>query len=248
MKRALGILVAALLLTGCAGVRPVRLDVTVKSSASYELGRLVESKTGGPMAVEADLRYYDAPVVVADYQPPGQLGTTYPVIRRGMVLLPYGRLGNGDVLYMNPDLRPRVIPYGDRVKWDYCVAVTPAGKAYGDAACAAGLVREWPDAPERVVEIRRLYMKGSVWRKLDYSGRSLSSILLTYREFRVDPDVAVITEPLAYDLDLSHTIRFRKMEIEVIDATDSSIRYIIKSTMDGSTSMEGITVEPEEGG
>ncbi len=246
MKKLLVLLAAALLPAGCASIRPVATDIVVKNSASFVIGQPQERNMGEPMVVEANLRFHKAPVAVKDYQPPGQLGTSYAPIRRGMVFKPYGRLNNGDTLYTNPNLRPRTM-YGKPVDWAYCIALNAEGVAYGDAACGMGLVRKWPGDPEGIVEVLPVYREGSVKRELIYNGKTGTTIKLIYREYRYDFNTPSISEDLRYDLAEGSVIKFRRMEIEVLEARGSSIKYIIRSTMDGSTAMQGLTVEPDAG-
>ena len=244
MKKALALALFALVLAGCAAIQAPAVNIVVKNSASFVLGQVQESNVGEPIAVEENVRYYYTPVAVGQFQPPPQNGTTYPVIKPGMILEPYGKLENGDTLYRNPDLRPRTM-FGDAVKWAYCIAVDQQGKAYGDAACGIGLVRKWPNAPERLVEKQRIYKEGSVKRSIVYEGMSGAEIKVTYLEYRYDSPEDV--EHVSYDLSVGNLVVFKRMRIEVLEATPSKIRYVIRSTMDGSTTMKGRKLEPDAG-
>ena len=121
------------------------------------------------------------------------------------------------------------------------------GPASGDAACGRGLVRTWKDAPENIVETRPVFKEGSVKRELVYNGRSGNSVKIIYREYRYNFSAPALTQELAYDLSEGAVIKFRKMEIEVLSASSSSIKYIVRSTMDGATTMQGVSVEPDAG-
>jgi len=246
LKKHLAIIAVAFLLSGCAAIEPIGIDVTVKNSATFVLGQTQEKNAGEALVVEASLHFYDAPVAVNSYQPPSQMGTTYPPIRPGMVFKPYGRLANGDTLYTSSSLVPKSM-YGKPVDWAYCIAIDTEGAAYGDAACGMGLVRKWEDAPENIVEIKPVFKDGSVKRELVYNGRSGDSVRIIYREYRYNFSAPAITQELAYDLADGRVIKFRKMEIEVLSASSSSIRYIVRSTMDGATTMQGVSVEPDAG-
>jgi len=246
VKKHLVLLCTAFVLYGCASITPVGVDVVIKNSATFVLGQTQEKNAGEALVVEASLRFYEAPVAVNEYQPPSQMGTTYPPIRPGMVFKPYGRLKNGDVLYTSPSLVPMTM-YGKAADWAYCIAVNAQGAAYGDAACGIGLVRTWKDAPENIVETRPVFREGSVKRELVYNGRSGNSVKIIYREYRYNFSAPALTQELAYDLTEGAVIRFRKMEIEVLSASSSSIKYIVRSTMDGATTMQGVSVEPDAG-
>ena len=246
MKKHLALTSVALLLSSCASITPVGVDVVIKNSATFVLGQTQEKNAGEALVVEANLRFYEAPVAINQYQPPSQLGTTYPPIRPGMVFKPYGRLANGDTLYTSPSLVPMTM-YGKAVDWAYCIAMDTESVVYGDAACGIGLVRKWKDAPENIVETRPVFKEGSEKRELVYNGRSGNSVKIIYREYRYNFSAPILTQELAYDLSEGAVIKFRKMEIEVLSASSSSIKYIVRSTMDGATTMQGVSVEPDAG-
>jgi hypothetical protein len=107
MKRLL--LASVIALAGCAGATPYALKTLKSRSVSYVIGDEQARNTGEPMVVEEDLVFYKVPVAIADYQPPPQFGSNYPVIRYGMEFTPYGRLKNGDTLYRSEGLKPRGI-------------------------------------------------------------------------------------------------------------------------------------------
>lgn len=246
MNKHLALLAIAFLLSGCAAITPVGVDVVIKNSATFVLGQTQEKNAGEALVVEASLHFYEAPVAINSYQPPSQMGTTYPPIRPGMIFKPYGRLANGVTLYTSAALVPKTM-YGKAVDWAYCIAINPEGVAYGDAACGMGLVRKWEDAPKDIVETRPVFKEGSVKRELVYNGRSGNSVKIIYREYRHNFSAPAMTQELAYDLTEGAVIKFRRMEIEVLNASSSSIRYIVRSTMDGATTMQGVSVEPDAG-
>jgi len=246
MKKFSSILAAALLLSGCAAITPVSIDVVVKNSTTFVLGQMQEKNAGEAMVIEANLRFYNAPVAVKKFQPPPQLGNIYPPIKPGIVFKPYGRLKNGDMLYTSPSLEPRTM-FGGLADWAYCIAVDREGTAYGDAACGIGLVRKWENAPEGLVEMRPVYSKGSVKRELIYNGRSGNKVNIIYREYQHDFSTPAVTQEMAYDLSEGPVIKFKQMDIEVLDASSSTIKYIVMSTMEGATKMEGVSVEPDAG-
>lgn len=224
------ILFAALfILVGCASA-PVEFRALKAESVSYSIGKNEVRSAGEAMAVEERLVYYNAQVAVKGYRPPPQMGSEYPAIPRGMAFRPWGMLSNGGTLYTNHELRPS--SGGRPVGWDYCIAVDALGRPYGDAACALGIVRSWPGGPEDFLETRPVYMEETLRRELLYNGRSGATILVAYREFRGGAASPALSQELAYDLSASSIIRFRGMEIEVLEATNSRISYIVRSGMD----------------
>lgn len=226
----------SMLLAGCAGVQTVAVKAHKKNSASFLIGQLQEKTVGEPMVVEETLYFITAPVGANEYRPPSQGGSTYPLITEGMVFTPYGMLDNGDVLYTSRDFRPTF--QGKSVKWDYCIAVNSSGVAYGDAACALGLIRKWADSPGDVIEMKPVYREGSEKRVLVYNGKLNNILKLTYLEYRVDFRVPAIQQELTYDLSESKTLKFKKMSIDIAEASSSTIKFTVNSNMDGATSVQ----------
>lgn len=230
MKRLIPVFAAALI--GCSHVSPMAVKTLRSSSASYTIGHEQTRHTGEPMVVEEDIVFRKAPVAAMDFQPPAQMGSVYPLIRRGMELVPYGRLEGGEVLYTAEGLRPRTIT-GQKVSWEYCIAVDLEGRAYGDAACSLGMVRKWDFAPEGLLETKVVYSEGSSRKELVYGGRSGDTIKVVYREFRDSLAAQAFFQELSYDLSASATVRFRGMVMDVAEATNSHIRFTVRSRMDG---------------
>lgn len=242
------VLVCMIALIGCSHVAPQPVKTFRSSSASYAIGEEAVKYTGEPMVAEEELVYYKAPVASGDYQPPAQLGSTYPMITQGTEFTPYGRLDTGETLYRAAGLKPRTIT-GESVSWEYCIAADLEGQAYGDAACALGIVRRWEPKPENFLEMKVFHKEGTRRRELVYGGRSGDTIKVLYREFRGQLAAEAYFQELSYDLSESNTIRFRGMVIEVKEATNSLIRFTVRSRMDGKGGQEpSQPVRPLEGG
>jgi len=75
--------------------------------------------------------------------------------------------------------------------------------------------------------IREQYSADYLRRELLYSGRSGSTVEITYREFRGGLAAQPFYQNLKYDLAASRQIRFQNFTIDVIDADNQSIRYKI---------------------
>lgn len=225
------------LMLGCAAITPLEPNTFTAETASYSIGQVHEKNTGEAVAVEEKLIIRQALVAASDFTPPPQAGAEYPAIRKGLELKPYGRLPGGAVLYRNEKLRPRTSE-GRPVAWEYCIAVDADGAAYGDAACALGLVRKWEPRPEGLLKMKTFHNRGSVRRELAYNGRSGNTIRMAYREYKRGSDAPSLTQELAYDLSGPGPVRFKGMEIEVLEATGNGIRYIVRSRMDGSGKAE----------
>lgn len=74
-----------------------------------------------------------------------------------------------------------------------------------------------------------------IWRKeLIYNGRSGDTIRVIYREYSGDLARPAFTQELQYDLSQQMEIGFREVRLQVESATNTSIRYRVLQTFDGS--------------
>lgn len=191
------------------------------------LGKTLTKNLGDPMVVDEKVIFYNALVATRDFQPPAQFGSPpYPEIKADMILKTYGRLDNGDILYTNKTL----LLEKNRLK--YCIVVNTRNEAYGDAACALGLVREWEEKPVDLLKKRRVYKAGSFKRELIYNGMSRDAIKVIYREFDHNMIRPAYTQELNYDLLESKVIGFKGMRLKILEANNSFIKFIVLSPMD----------------
>ncbi len=70
-----------------------------------------------------------------------------------------------------------------------------------------------------------ILLEGSFQAALVYTGKNGSQIQLVYREYLDGSTQPASTQELTYDLDVSPIIVFKSLEIEVIEASDSRIRF-----------------------
>jgi hypothetical protein len=64
-----------------------------------------------------------------------------------------------------------------------------------------------------------------VRKELLYSGKSVNTIKVSYREFRGGYAAPVFSQNLEYDLNESRTVNFQRFTLEVISATNQAITY-----------------------
>ena len=75
----------------------------------------------------------------------------------------------------------------------------------------------------------------NIWRKeLIYNGRSGDTIRVIYREYSGDLARPAYTQELQYDLSQETEIGFREVRLQVESATNTTIRYRVFRTFDGS--------------
>lgn len=216
-----------LLLAGCASIsspdkKAVRPDI---EKIDLKIGQAQTKTVGEPMIIKATLFGFPGFTASNDYQVPGYLGVRYPYITNGSSWRCDSVLENGNYLCTNPNLITQF-------QYTYCLVITPAGEGVGDASCSSWfVVREWSDGPQKIFTPTKIYREGSFRQELIYNGKAKDSIRLTYREFKNDMARPAFFQDLAYDLSESKTIGFRGMLIDVVEATNSTITFIVKSEM-----------------
>lgn len=233
----IGIILFCITLMGCVGlqtasVQPVIQTPEHRNSSSSIVGKVTESRTGEPMIVKEDLYFYDGVIATTSFQPPSALYIYYPQINKGTTFITYGTTDNGDVFYKRSDgIKPNV--QGGPVYWDYCIIVNSSGVPYGDGMCNGDYIKTWETKPSpSFLEKSKIYNTGSNRKELIYNGKSKDTIKLAYREYKDDLARPAFYQDLTYDLSESKIIGFRSMNIEVIEATNSSIKFIVKSPME----------------
>lgn len=82
------------------------------------------------------------------------------------------------------------------------------------------------------------WYKGSIMEELVYSGIDGKTIKVTYRQYVVQNSNFLIkdgfTQHLEYDLTEKKEIRYKSILIEVLEATSSEIKYIVKEGPKGN--------------
>ncbi len=231
------VLTGLFFLSGCAAAMtsfetmlPVSEVPEHRKTTSFQIGQVQETTLGEPMVVEEDLFFYNGLVAIEDYQIPPQGMVYYPVLKKGTMLKARGALKNGDKIYQPIDGESPSIRGGEKVKWEYCIVVNANNEAYGVTACTLVYVQKWP-APSRFLSPGEVYDRGTMKHELIYNGKSQDTIRLHYREFNEDMARPAFYQDLTYDLSESKSIAFKKMKIEVIEATNSHIKFIVNSSM-----------------
>lgn len=76
-------------------------------------------------------------------------------------------------------------------------------------------------------KIEQRYSEDFIRKELIYSGKSGSTIEISYREFRGGLAAPAFYQNLKYDLSESKLITFQNFQIEIIDAGNQSLTYRI---------------------
>jgi hypothetical protein len=222
------------LISACAGsitYSPVPSQMIKMDSLS--IGATQEKTVGESMVYGIDGYIQPGFLATADYQQAkAGLGTlTYPPVKTGSPWPAIGMLEDGDyVVKSTTGERPAVS--GKPVYWEYCLIVKPSGEAYGYLSCGQSWWATLEPKPEGpIFKKTDIYSEGSMKYELIYNGKSKDTIKLQYREYRNDFARPAFYQDLLYDLSESKTIGFKGMTIDVIEATNSLIRFVVRSGM-----------------
>lgn len=235
----IGIAIFCLSMLGCGTtIHYIDAKHEIKNSSSLFVGQTLEKKIGEVMVANEDLHFYDGLIATSDYNPKPQLfmGTiTYPTIKKGYMFKKVGKFDNGDIMYVSiNELHAYGGGWGD-LKYQplriYSIITNSLGEPYGDASSDGYFVRTWDDKPN-FLATQRVYEKESFREELTYMGKTKDTIKLSYREYMDNLARPAFTQDLMYDLAESKTISFKSMNIDIIEATNSSIKFIVKSPLE----------------
>jgi len=239
MKKNIILFALTIILSGCAtAISPIAPKLISENiSSSSLIGKIRETNIGHPMVVEKHLKYYEAYKVTNDYQPAGSFGVhKYSLIKTGMEIKPVGRLKNGDIVYGGSGLTTKLTGLlGETLSInEYCIVVNSLGEPYGNTriGCEYEDIIIWSPKPPNFLEKTQILSTGSFMKELIYNGKTQANIIkIIYREYLDDLARSAFYQDLTYDLTESKVIRFKNMDIEVLDVNNLSIKFIIKSSM-----------------
>ena len=207
-----------LIITGCsAGPQVLPIIIEPTRLTSYELGQEEIGKTGDAVIVVA--RAFKLPT----YTPTRRVEGSRFSARPGDVWVARWQFSDGDYLIVGPqDDR-----YGLRIATDGTLKgglynSNTARKVY-DQQLMGVLHFEAIDGPPQ---------EGSFVAELIYSGQSNNTIRLVYREYLDGLARPPFTQELEYDLSESTAITFKSLEIDVIEATNNHIRFMVREDGD----------------
>ena len=223
-------LISCILVMGCA-TTTTRIMPEFKSSDTLLIGNLQQKTLGEPMIVKMNLYFYPGFIAETDYTPPNYLGFQLPTINRDSQWFCPRKLENG-----NYRCKPTVgwgVIRGLGAPMDstgYNLVISPGGNFIGY------VVDPWDTATPYAEQLKIFAMTeiaqlGSFKQELIYNGKSKDTLKITYREFKDDFARSAFTQDLTYDMTESNEIGFRGMVIEVVEATNSFIKFIVKKPM-----------------
>lgn len=225
-----------LLLSGCTTlkVQPVTPE-SIEMFRPYTADRVIEKSVGEQLigySLLLKAQTYPGFEAVEDFQPPAfAFAQNLPVIQQGSEWIAIARLTEGGYLCKNKKEEYKAIittGFGQTVKsdWEVCLIVNAASEPYGTAVCSIHEPRAsiWPREttnflkPKQMIEFDN---KARREARVIYAGKTRDSIRFIYQE------TALRDLEFTFDLAESNTVAVKDIAFEVIEATNTSIKYKI---------------------
>lgn len=206
---------ALIMIGACApAMQPVVSTPTVLKS--YSIDAIQEAGIGDPIFDVQAVRQALAFVATEAHDPGGPIGLRRRKIETGQIFRVVGQLATGAYVVRSP------ASSGDR----YSLVITSEGRVEGfwDSTLRSASGGSWPDTPLfRQVEVPE--QEGAFRAEMIYSGLDGQTLRAAYREFAGDLIRPAFTQDLQYDLSQDSTIAYKSIRIQVLEATNSQLRF-----------------------
>lgn len=235
-NKALSLLIL-LLITGCTTLNIKPVQRMYEKSDNFKIGEIQEKTLGEEMLVRQDVIGELSFIIQYDYQPPSEMGVVFPVLKQGTIWIARGILESGDfVCWSNPSDLYRGIYYPTILEnpandTPWYLIVRKDNTAYG-IMNAGGYIFQWPEVQKSFVKPDIWASNGSFKEVFLYNGKSQNTIKIQYREYKNDFARQAFYQDLTYDLSESKTIGFKGMTIDIIEATNSKIKFIVRKGLE----------------
>ena len=238
MKVAILLVISSCILSGCMGLAPGKEYTPVRSEISEPpIGSVNESYVGDYMLQQGNIILHDAIILNEDIEL-GKWGMTRAYkIKSGWYLKEADDKKGKGAFY-----RPSFDDAGGEIQ------VGPMSDGYTSAIYVSNsqrniigivyyfnsrLIGETEVEFERTKKVK--YRSDSFQQTLIYSGRVGDKINISYREFSHNSARPSYNNDVEYDLSTSKIIRYKGAKLEVLDATNESIKYKVLSNFNKAT-------------
>ncbi len=219
---------------GCASTT-IMVTPEYKKSDTLAIGVTQQKTLGEPMIVSMDLYYNLGFIAENEYTPPKTIGLQLPTVARNSEWSCPRKQKEGTYRCKPTSFwgiaKALGIPQNASVTSAYNLIITSSGIPVGYAADPYDTVYRFPEQQPKVFRPTEIVQSGSFKKELIYNGKSKETIRIAYREFKDDFARPAFAQDLTYDLSESNEIGFKGMIIEVVKATNSFIKFIVKKPM-----------------
>lgn len=240
MKKSIVILLFLLLLSGCmqlTKINPVPPDKE-QVFTNYIYGKTLEKSVGDQLIeynIQLTVETYPGFTAIESFQPPNWGLATFSTIYKGSDWKVIGKLETGESLCKS--VTDNFTGGGAGSYYEACLIVR-SNEPVGVAACAPyneapyfekTMPLLWEKKPQNFLIPKKIIEKHKKsWRDASilYVGKGKDVIRLLYRE------TALKDIEFTFDLSESKTVAIKDITFEILEATNSSIKYKILTTPD----------------
>jgi hypothetical protein len=224
-------------LVSCANpfIRPEGIKSIIpqtEHSDTLIIGIEQKKTVGESMITKTLLIYYPGFVADNDYAPPSVGGMRIPAVTRNSMWMCSDQYKDGAYLCKPTSAWGTFItPLGGPMSPEiFRLVIDPNGVPLGLGG-AAGWINKFSEQQRKEFTISKVVQEGSLKQELIYNGKSKDTLKIAYREFKNDFTRPAFYQDLSYDMSESKEIGFRGMVIDILEATNSYVRFIVKKPM-----------------
>jgi hypothetical protein len=221
MQQRFSLLIIFVFLAGCVASANT-IQPTPETVKSYQIGKTYEANIGSPIIEGGRVNTVPAFKPVESIQPPAAwVSGELPELKSNQIWTAVGRM-NGGYLLDPPESYP---DEGHKLSINSDGSIADGGW-FADEGGNVPDRGEWPEGGvfERA---EPQPLEGSFEFEILYTGKDGETVTMTYREYLDGMQRADYSQDLSYNIAEQDTIRFRSIQIQVKEATNSSIRYKI---------------------
>jgi len=157
----------------------------------------------------------------------------FPPLKKGTTFIPEGRLGNGDFLCTTAKFNRKNVftDTGMPIERDVPrFIIKPQGEFRGLYFTGSGRIAEQEERLKDLFSSTEVPIKDSYKNELIYNGKNDDGMIkLTYREFSGDMTEPSFYKGLTYNIASLKLIKVKDVLIEVVEATNADITFIVKN-------------------
>ena len=217
-------------MTGCGPAHQISAVIPQSESGNtFQEGQISTAMIGDSVATSYDLKYLPAFAADQDITIPESLGLKLSTIRKGSQCTIGAKYDNG-LLFCHLD--PPIINEAAFVKgMPMCLLLDQSGQIRNISWChTPGDILMPNDYSGMQLKSGKKYTKGSFKSELLYNGKAGNTVKVMYREFIDDIARPSFTQDLLYDISDNKIIGFRNTQIEIIELSNTHIKYRIIKT------------------
>ena len=224
----IAIILVGLFMSGCAAT----VHPTVKNINTPSPGVIQTKLVGELMLEKGSLRVVPGFVATTNYYLPEMDNLVFPTVKRGAVWVCDGILDSGDYLCSNAEISQKdvVTNTGRPLTSELPLfVIKPWGEFHGLYYTDTGRVSEQENRLHGLFSAVEVPLQDSYKAQLIYNGKTNSTINLTWQEFAGSQKQPAVSKGLSYEITSVNMINVNNVIIEVVESTDSSIKYIVKN-------------------